>query len=930
MNFPKLLHFVSRMFWVLIPAACMFSSTALFAQDDGPVEEVVVYGISTGAKQAIGLQKQSATLVTIISEQTLDSLPDQSIGEIMSRLPGVGVFKDRGEAERIFIRGADARLNAVTMNGDRLPSPESTVDPGGGQRHARMTTIPAALISQIKVYKAVPPNLDGDSIGGAVEFTTKTATQLTDTLVSTTVRWGVNDLDGGNVSSAEFTFGDRLNAAGTFGMIVTASWEENNRAVEGLGAGWDDIDEVLDLASCDPVALDEDTCSFVDLGQDHFVIEDWDIVWRDIERKRTGFTATFDYQPSGNSIIKFGGFWSEFEDIELRRRLQLRPGASADFTTDTVFNSDLVAVSGSTDGGRVRRRIRPGTKTSTTWNVFLDGSTAFAESKWTLDWRLSNTFADHNLDRTRTRWEVRGQDEGFRGDGIADWTFTGGDTSRPQFVQPAWGNDPDLLQFGNRGDYRQRRDRSEDEVVAVKFDLSKPFDMGDSTVELQFGYKGSFLDRSQLNGLFRYRSSESPTIFMSDVLGRNQVTPESPFGYENGIWGDQSIMDGLFDSQSQSFTFDGDNTDEDYFIEEDIHAAYVMGTITKGDWTTIVGVRYEDTETVIDARDASATHSYDHFLPAIITRYQPTENWVIRGAWTNGLGRPDFTDLRPFFDADFEWDPLLAESDLSIDGGNPQLDPFEAVSFDISVEYYTDNGGVISAGVFYKEIENFEYREELRESDVSISELPVYLQDLANQAIDDARQTDPTIPAGLDTLTRFRYERPVSGDVATLTGYEFNFQQKFENLPAPWNNFGVFANLTIVDGESDITSSISRNYLIGQFEDTTNIQLFYETEIFSVRLAYNRNGVNYESLGLGVSGGVVVDDPVEDVALDVEKTVDLAVQYHINNFTIFFDINNLTDEDSAGEFLGSDGTIKRFNELESVGRTYVLGLNWSM
>ncbi len=183
------------MSWVLIPVACMSFSTALFAQDDGSIDEIVTYGISTGAKQAIGLQKQSTTLVTIISEETLDSLPDQSIGDILARLPGVGVFKDRGEAERIFIRGTDARLNAVTMNGDRLPSPESTVDPGGGQRHARMTTIPAALISEIRVYKAVPPNLDGDSIGGAVQFKTKSATQLTDTLVNATVRWGVNDLN---------------------------------------------------------------------------------------------------------------------------------------------------------------------------------------------------------------------------------------------------------------------------------------------------------------------------------------------------------------------------------------------------------------------------------------------------------------------------------------------------------------------------------------------------------------------------------------------------------------------------------------------------------------------------------------------------------------------------------------------------------------
>ena len=74
------------------------------------------------------------------------------------------------------------------------------------------------------------------------------------------------------------------------------------------------------------------------------------------------------------------------------------------------------------------------------------------------------------------------------------------------------------------------------------------------------------------------------------------------------------------------------------------------------------------------------------------------------------------------------------------------------------------------------------------------------------EAIDDARQTDPTIPTDLDTLARFNYTRPVNGDKADLLGFELNYQQQFVNLPAPWNGFGVFANYTTIDAESDITS----------------------------------------------------------------------------------------------------------------------------
>ncbi len=916
--------------WFAIPALCLSFATVAVAQDasddedaNEAVEEIVVYGVSTGAEAGIRAQRNSRTLVNVVSEESLDSLPDQSIGEALSRLPGVGVLKDRGEAERVFIRGADARLNAVTVNGDRLPSPESTVAGfDRGQRSVRMNSIPATILSEIKVWKAVPPDRDADSVGGAVEFVTKSATELDAPLLEATIRYGQNDLPDDSVSSFEVTGGTRLNAAGTWGVIATYSWEENNRAVEGLTATWDDIDEVLD-----PVTGDD-----VDLGGDFFVYDDQDIIWRDLERTRQGLNVTFDYKPWDDAVIKFGGFWSEFEDRELRRRLQLRMGSSSDYLSDTVFNAQGVAVSGSVDGGRVRKRIRPGVKTQQTWNAFIEGDMNFFD-EWNFGWRLSNTFADRELVRTRTRFEARAQDIGLRGDGIADFTFANGTDDVVLFTQPAWANDPDVLEVGNRGDYLQRRgDISEDEISALKLDLARSFDLaGGSEFELAFGYKGRFNERSLWNRLFEFDGNEDQTIFMSEVLGGDRVTPEQPFGLQNGIWGDQSLMDELFRTQPDRFEFDGDNADENYFVDEDIHAAYVMGTWISGPWTTTFGVRFEDTETEIRAIDGTAKNSYSDLFPALILKYDLSDNIVLRGAYTQSIGRPDFTDLRPFFDEDFDFDPMENGAEIFIDGGNPLLEPFEAQSFDLSAEYYFNNGGVISLGMFYKEIENFEYFEELEESDIAISSLPTFLQNVVNDILDDARETDPTIPADLDTLGRFRFQRPVNGDDADLLGFELNYQQKFDMLPSPWSNFGFFANYTTVDGDSDITDGVSRDFIIGQFEDVMNLQLFYELENFSARLAYNRNGVTYELLGLGIDDGAIEDAPADDRGRDVEETIDLALQYSINDqFRLFLDVNNLTDEDSLRRFLGSSGTVERFDELEYGGRTVVLGLKWEL
>ncbi len=913
-----------------------FAQTSDEDEDEEPIlDEIVVKGVAYGAARAIQQQKNSDTIVTIVSEETLETIPEQSVGEALSRLPGVSIQRDRGEAQAITIRGADARLNAVSMNGDRLPSPESTLASGGfrGARSASLNTVPATLISQIEVWKAVPPSQDADSIGGAVNIKTKTATELDEGFLEFTGRYGYNDLNEGDLLSGEITWGTRLGRGGNWGVIGTLSWEEDERGISGLQAEWDTVDELMDLSTCIPGV--EDSCQFVDLAEEGNVIETYDVIWRGFTRTRQGLNLTFDYQ-SGNNLIKFGGWLSDFEDDELRRRLQMRPGASADFTTDTVFNDDNIAVSGSTDGGRVRRRTREGTNERSSYNYFIEGEhSPFID--WDFNWRVSRSFSDTAVNRTRARFEARGCDIDLCEDGVADWTFTNGTGRVVRYTQPGWSQDLDILEVGNRGDFQQwRNENSDDEIDAVRFDITKRFELAnDNELELEFGYKGRFRERDTNYSIFEFEGDEDNPVLMSQVIGPDDPNIAwQPFGYDMGLWNDAFTMDQYFRDNPSQFSFDGDNLENSYDVEEKIHAAYLQATLRSGRWTTVFGARFEDTDADIVASDGTTVNNdYNNVLPAVITRFQIDDNQIVRAAWTNSLSRPDFDDLRPLFDDEFDWDADLTEAELFVNGGNPDLEPFESVNFDLSYEYYTNNNGVFSVGAFYKEIENFEFNEQLEETNVTISSLPGFLQDIANEAIADARENDPTIPANLNTLTRFNFARPVNGDTAEILGFELNFQQQFTMLPAPWDGFGIFANYTTVDGDSDITEGITRDFVVGQFEDASNFQLFYETESFTARLAYNRSGVTYRSIGLSLGGdGALDDDPDDDLGIDVEETWDLALQYRRpigeGLLTVFFDVQNLTEEDSRNFFLGSE-SLRRFTELEFRGRSYNLGVRWS-
>ena len=933
---PTIPMHVSRMFRVLIPATCLIFTNTLFAQQEqsaqeageGTLEEVVVTGIAYGAARAIQAQRDSNTLVTIVSEETLETIPEQSVGEALGRLPGIALLRDRGEAQSITIRGADARLNAVTMNGDRLLSPENTLESRErGKRVAKLDAVPSTLISEIQVFKAVPPNMDGDSIGGAVNVKTKSATELSEPMMDATIRYGYADLPEDDRWSGEFTWGGRLDDVGTWGFIGTVSYETSNIGVSGIEISWDDIDELLDLSTGDTVDLDNDV----------FVIDDFDIHYREMERDRLGVNATFDWAASDTDLIKFGGWYSEFNTWELRRRLQLRPGGSSDYTTDTTWDRNFVNVNGAVEGGRVRRRHRVGTVDNTTWNLFAEGNHEFGAS-WFFDWRVSHQEADIVINRDRYRFEARANFIDADEDGIADYTWTGGNTLFPTFTQPDWNNDPNLLEIGRRGSARfWRNEESFDEADSLKLDFTKTLEIQNGTVDMQFGYKHRSRDRDLYPRLFFYDGFRDNPFLMRDAMGANPTTDWRPFGYDNGIFADIDRANQYV--ASNPLDPDGDTTDEEYHVQEDIDAVYLMGTFNIGNWSTIVGGRWEETSTDIQTYEGTtSSNDYDNFLPAIITKWNFRENSILRAAWTNGLGRPNFSDLKPSFGGDFEYeiDDDTGEyvGTLGVSGGNPLLDPFEAQSFDLSWEHYFEDGGVISLGVFYKEIENFEYREQLRLTDVAISDLPPYLQDIANEFIDDAREDNPDIPADLNTLDRFNYERPVNGDESDMTGWEFNYQQQFVNLPGFWSGFGVFANYTYIDGDSVITQGIERDFVVGQFEDVINFQLFYEVEAWTARLAYNRSGVQFLSLGLDVDDGEVVSDPNEDYGNAEEDFWDFAFQYRWeldngNQMTFFFDVQNLTDENARLRFFGS-GNVFRWTETENIGRSYNVGLRWSL
>ena len=169
---------------------------------------------------------------------------------------------------------------------------------------------------------------------------------------------------------------------------------------------------------------------------------------------------------------------------------------------------------------------------------------------------------------------------------------------------------------------------------------------------------------------------------------------------------------------------------------------------------------------------------YSGYYPSLHLTYNATENFVVRAAYAKTYGRPNFSDIIPRavatpldLDDDDPTPPLTGRGTLTI--RNPALKPWTADNFDLSAEYYTSNGGLVSAGVFRKDLQNF-FGDSSR---LATAEL------LTEMGLDQRY-------LNWNIVTKFN-----SGN-ARITGGEINLKQSLRRLGSWGSYFTLFANGT--------------------------------------------------------------------------------------------------------------------------------------
>jgi TonB-dependent receptor len=337
-----------------------------------------------------------------------------------------------------------------------------------------------------------------------------------------------------------------------------------------------------------------------------------------------------------------------------------------------------------------------------------------------------------------------------------------------------------------------------------------------------------------------------------------------------------------------------------YISTEDIFAAYAMGQFDWNKLRLIAGIRYEKTDFTTsgmrvelindeenDVEEVVNTPSvterdYDYLLFSVNARYAFSDEVVLRGAFSQTISRPIFEQSAAFqvIESNTEEDDGEFVTEREAEVGNPELRPYESDNFDLSLEYYPGTIGVLSAGLFYKEIDNF-----------------IIVADVA----------------GTEQWRGFKEVfQPLNGDKATLTGMELSWVKAFDNglLLAANATFSSTDATTFLNGEKFETDLPNQSDKIG------NLTMGYENNKWSLRLTMSYKSDNLEE----------IDGDMLRIEDDYQH-IDFSGKYFVNDdINIYVNAINLTNEGFYNYF----DMRNRNAQFEEYGRTFEIGFRWQL
>ena len=885
------------------------------------IEEVIVTGIRGSLELSLSAKRNAESHVDVISSEDIGKMPDRNIADSLQRVPGVTISAASAnegafdENDRVSMRGTSASYTSTMVNGHNIASGDWFVlnQTGTVGRSVSYSLLPTEMVKQVIVQKSYEAKLVEGGLTGTINIITHNPLYFDEGLTfNGNVGLVYADLPG-KTDPQLSALVNWKNDSSTFGVMVQAFGHKRHLRRDGQEIlGYNVISENDAAAVAHP---DLDGVLYPSLiGSALF----------EQERKRTGGQVTMEFAPTDDVSIVLDYFTSKMKASNYNRNYMLwgariiQGGAVPD-DGYVVRDNTLVNANFSADPtkqyGIYDQISRPGDESSA---EYITGDIDWhLNDQWTIGAQIGTS---KGRGKTPTQdvaeWDLglgTGAAWALNGVGAADWNLGSMDTSQPGVpltdVKLDWIFGYQDVNVKDKENWGQI-----DSTVVLDRGALTSIDFGLRTAKHERD-----LDQVTAQGPACVDSAGNPVPFdwsqqfFCPLDTRSPFDPANwPSGYENYPGDFGSGLGGDFPTDIWYYSPDqlsdyNEMTDRNpvtrfyypavYGLTERTNAAYVQFNFASGSWSGNLGLRYvktkEDVTNYVNASpldpDAITTsafgpykavetkNTYNDILPTANVRFELNEDMDLRFAVTRTLARPDYSALA----GSLSLLPPAVEGGVgSGSGGNPNLKPILSTNFDVSWEWYFADRALLSASVFYMDIDNYVALGQETASIFTIDQ-----QHPEGQYVD----YELTVPVGSS---------------ANVKGFELAWQQPIGD------NWGILANYSYADGDTKDDAP-----MLGTSKNTFNLGGYFETDNFSARVSYNYRSSFYS--GLDRASAFFQDDV---------QSVDASVGYAFNDhWSLSLDARNLTNE--SVEYYAESKERPRSTYIN--GRQYYLNLRFN-
>jgi iron complex outermembrane recepter protein len=904
------------------------------------IETVVVTGIRAGIEDAIELKRESTSIVEAISAEDIGKLPDTSIAESISRLPGITSQRAEGRASAISLRGTDPGFTTALLNGREQVST-------GDNRSIEFEQYPSELLSAVVVYKTPDSQLVGQGLAGTIDLRTTRPLEYGRRAMAFNMRGEVNSNDdlGADADEmgyrASFSYIDQF-ADDTFGITFGVARLVSPLATRGAGTyePWH--------ANGTPSAGSNNPTGVVNpgVGPDVFVTNGIKVRTDMGENQRDGAMAALQWRPNDSFTSILDLYYTRREQEDDARSLEVNlgdypaPCCDGAFPPGTVFGySNPTIVDNTVVAATLNQRV------PLARNFLFKTQDKILAAGWnnewaTGDWTFIGDVSYSKAKRNEQQYETNAQyapltnaPAGAPRNIYDTGQFSISRDDMPSLVFNRNYADAAQVQVGPTiyGAGYSKIPRVTDELTSARIDVVRALDGWLSDVMVGVNYADREKIKDQPEGGLNTRGNG-----YFQIGGEHLLAPTN-LSYANAGSALAWDVPGVLGAYYQPIVYGTPTTPgfdyligKNWTVNEKVGTAFVKGNLDHELSSTVtlkgnVGVQFVDTDQSSDAfyKD-NATNTvlprtdgktYSDWLPAINLAFMFPGEQAVRVGLARELARARMDQLKA--SSEFGYDRGTGEPGGS--GGNPQLDPWRANAFDLSYEKYFGTNAYVSVAGFYKDLKTY-----------------IYNQRNANYDFSGFLATLPPgyFAPGVTPETIGTFSQPVNGQGGDLKGLEFSVSLAGESFASALSGFGAILSYSYTESSITVQDPPGNNFITGNglgeiplpglSENVWNATLYYENAGFSARVA-----TRARSKYIGEVTNFANDRALKYVKGD--EITDAQIGYafgpgRLDGLSILFQVNNLTNE----PYIAYAESETRQQDFQDYGRQYMLGVNYKL